>query len=162
MGSVPGCVRSCSPVTDPPRSNQASFEVACITKSKNIQHAIRLANTMVFSTSTHQQIYALRKESHHKCKVDKISTIHSLTTLTTHPTPTGGGRGGHPTPLTHPHPQGGGGGTLPLGVGEGGSQAPAHIYTPYSPSIQPFEHEVISAEHIFSSLSENWILILRE
>ena len=44
-------VRSCSPVTDPPRSNQARFEVACITKSKskNLQHAIRLANTMVFS-----------------------------------------------------------------------------------------------------------------
>ena len=122
MGCVPGCVRSCSPVTDPPRSNQASFEVACITKSQNIQHAIRPANTMVFSIDSSLNI----------CFEERISPQmrsgqdfnNPFTNHTHYPPHTHrGGWGGHPTPLTHPHPQGG---TLPLGVG-GGCQALAHI-----------------------------------
>ena len=116
MGCVPGCVRSCSPVTDPPRSNQASFEVACITKSQNIQHAIRLANTMVFSIDSSLNIcFEERISPQMQSGQDFNNPFTNHTHYPPHTHTHRGGAGG-PSNSTHP-PTPTGRGTLPLGVG---------------------------------------------
>ena len=91
---------------------------------KNSKHAIRLVNTKLFSTSTHQQMYILSRQSPHP------HPHHP-------PQPTGGGpppphtpprpAGGDPSPMGGggggaPHPQGGGG-----GGGGGGAPPPKRL-----------------------------------
>ena len=125
MGCVPGWERSCSPVTDPPRSNQASFEVACITKSQNIQHAIRLANTVVFSIDSSLNICFKERISPQMQSGQDFN--NPFTNHPHYPPHTHRGGAGGPPNSTHPTTPTGGG-TLPLGGGGGGPPGTCLIY----------------------------------
>ena len=103
------------------RSSHNGFEAVWRIHVKNSTHAIRHANTMVFTTFSNHQIIS-SKEYHLKCKVNKP-----------HPPHRGGGLS-HP----HTHPTGGGASTITCG---GPPPYPSGGGRPWNP--QPYIYEYI-------------------